>query len=106
MTNSSYQSSGSKFGPTPKFVAVALAASFAAACAFGTKLGLEVHTPFLGGVGNLGEEMVLNLPFGERRVVPFLCFCSNTHGKDCLQPVLTNSLHTYFLLHSTFLPCV
>eukprot|EP00804_Cyclotella_cryptica_P009767 CCRYP_013216-RA/>CCRYP_013216-RA protein AED:0.09 eAED:0.07 QI:0/0.5/0.66/1/1/1/3/1558/608 len=59
----SYQSSGSKFGPTPKFVAIALAASFAAACAFGTKLGLEVHTPFLGGVGNLGDEMVLDLPF-------------------------------------------
>eukprot|EP00804_Cyclotella_cryptica_P001203 CCRYP_021064-RA/>CCRYP_021064-RA protein AED:0.08 eAED:0.08 QI:24/1/1/1/1/1/3/1546/560 len=63
MSNPSYQSSGSKFGPTPKFVAIALAASFAAACAFGTKLGLEVHTPFLGGVGNLGDEMVLDLPF-------------------------------------------
>ena len=68
MTNPSYRSSDSKFGPTPKFVAVALAASFAAACAFGTKLGLDVHTPFLGGVGNLGEEMVLGLPFGESRL--------------------------------------
>jgi hypothetical protein len=65
MTNPNYQSTGSKFGITPKLIAGGLAASFAAACAFGTRLGLEVHTPFLGGIGNLGEEMMLGLPFGE-----------------------------------------
>ncbi|KAL3779228.1 hypothetical protein ACHAWO_009889 [Cyclotella atomus] len=63
MTNPTYQTSGSKFGITPKLIAGGFAATFAAACAFGTKLGLEVHTPFLGGAGNLGEEMVLGLPF-------------------------------------------
>ena len=63
MTNPSYQTE-SKYGITPKLVAGGFAATFAAACAFGTKLGLEVHTPFLGGVGNLGEEMMLGLPFG------------------------------------------
>lgn len=65
MTNPSIQTNGSKYGITPKLVAGGLAAGFAAACAFGTKLGLEVHTPFLGGVGNLGEEMMLSLPFGQ-----------------------------------------
>ena len=65
MTNPSYQTEGSKFGITPKLVGGAFAATFAAACAFGTKLGLEVHTPFLGGAGNLGEETMLGLPFGE-----------------------------------------
>lgn len=64
MINPSYQN-GSKYGITPKLIAGGFAAAFAAACAFGTKLGLEVHTPFLGGVGNLGEEMMISLPFGE-----------------------------------------
>ena len=65
MTNPTYQTSGSKLGVTPKLIAGGLAASFAAACAFGTKLGLDVHTPFLGGVGNLAEDVKLSLPFGE-----------------------------------------
>lgn len=65
MTNPSYQTEGSKFGITPKLVGGAFAATFAAACAFGTNLGLEVHTPFLGGAGNLGEETMLALPFGK-----------------------------------------
>jgi hypothetical protein len=34
------------------------------ACAFGTKLDLDVHTPFLAGIGNLGDDMVLGLSFG------------------------------------------
>ena len=65
MTNPSYQTSGSKLGITPKLIAGGLVAGFAAACAFGTKLGLDVHTPFLGGVGNLAEDVKLGLPFGE-----------------------------------------
>lgn len=64
MTNPSYSASGSKFGPAPKIVAGVGVALFAAACAFGTKLGFEAHSPFLFGAGNLPDETVLSLPFG------------------------------------------
>ena len=64
ITNPSYQSAGFKFGITPKLIAGVAAASFAVACAFGTKVGLDAHTPFLAGIGNLGDYMVLGLSFG------------------------------------------
>jgi hypothetical protein len=73
ITNSSYQSAGSKFGITPKLIAGVAAASFAVACAFGTKVGLDAHTPFLAGIGNLGDDMVLGLPFGRYNFISFLC---------------------------------
>jgi hypothetical protein len=68
MTNPDYQKSGSKFGIAPKVAAGAAVALFALACAFGTKIGgFEAHSPFLYGIGNLPEEAVLSLPFGELR---------------------------------------
>lgn len=63
MTNPDYAASGSKFGNTPKIVAGVGVALFAVACATGTGLGFEVHSPFLFGLGNLPEETVLALPF-------------------------------------------
>jgi len=65
MTNPDYTSSGSKFGSTPKIVAGVVALLFAVACATGTSLGFEAHSPFLFGIGNLPDETVLSLPFGE-----------------------------------------
>ena len=65
MTNPNYTSSGSKFGNVPKIIAGAAVAAFAVACSTGTGLGFEVHSPFLFGIGNLPEETVLSLPFGE-----------------------------------------
>jgi hypothetical protein len=59
-----YHSAESNFGITPKLIAGAVVASFAVAYAFGTKLDLDVHTPFLAGIGNLGDYMVLGLSFG------------------------------------------
>ncbi|KAL7533158.1 hypothetical protein ACHAWF_004366 [Thalassiosira exigua] len=56
-------SGGSKYGDVPKYVAGTCAALFAVACAFGTKAGFDVHSPFLFGVGNLSEEATLSLPF-------------------------------------------
>lgn len=64
MTNPSYsQQSGSKYGNVPKFIAGGAALAFAAACAFGTKVGFEGHSPFLFGIGNLPSDTVLSLPF-------------------------------------------
>mmetsp|Transcript_56863 Transcript_56863/g.120718 ORF Transcript_56863/g.120718 Transcript_56863/m.120718 type:complete len:561 (+) Transcript_56863:72-1754(+) len=63
MTNPDYTSSGSKFGSTPKIVAGVVALLFAVACATGTSLGFEAHSPFLFGIGNLPDETVLSLPF-------------------------------------------
>ena len=68
MTNPDYKPSdpgSSKFGNAPKIVAGAAALLFAVACATGTGLGFEAHSQFLFGVGNLPEETVLGLPFGE-----------------------------------------
>ena len=71
MTNPDYQKSGSKFGIAPKVAAGAAVGLFALACAFGTDVGgFEAHSPFLYGIGNLPEEAVLSLPFGEL-AVPF-----------------------------------
>lgn len=65
MTNPTYTTDGgSKFGNVPKVVGGVAVAMFAAACAFGTKLGFEVHSPFLFGIGNLSQETVSSLPFG------------------------------------------
>lgn len=63
MTNPNYSSSGSKYGNTPKIIGVVGALLFAAACATGTGLGFEVHSPFLFGIGNLPEDAVASLPF-------------------------------------------
>lgn len=66
LTNPNYRPadpSSSKFGNAPRIVAGVGALLFAAACATGTGLGFEVHSPFLFGVGNLPEETVLSLPF-------------------------------------------
>lgn len=72
MTNPDYQKSGSKFGIAPKVAAGAAVGLFALACAFGTNVGgFEAHSPFLYGIGNLPEEAVLSLPFGEL-AVPFV----------------------------------
>jgi hypothetical protein len=73
MTNPDYQRSGSKFGIAPKVAAGAAVGLFALACALGTTEfgGFEAHSPFLYGIGNLPEEAVLSLPFGEF-AVPFL----------------------------------
>ena len=37
---------------------------FAAACALGPGLGVEAHSPFLLGAGNLDPDFALSLPFG------------------------------------------
>ena len=55
---------GSKFGNAPKIVGGVAVGMFALACAFGTKLGFEAHSPFLFGIGNLSQESVSSLPFG------------------------------------------
>ena len=68
-----YHSAESNFGITPKLIAGAVVASFAVAYAFGTKLDLDVHTPYLAGIGNLGDDMVLGLPFGRYNFISFLC---------------------------------
>ena len=60
----------SKFGAVPKHVAGAGALLFAAACITGTGVGLEAHSQFLFGAGNLPEETVLGLPFGARCAAP------------------------------------
>lgn len=65
MTNPDYNTSGSKFGVTPKIIAGAGVLAFAAACASGTGLGVEAHSAFLFGAGNLPAETVISLPFGE-----------------------------------------
>lgn len=51
--------------PTLKTKGLALggAAAFAAACALGPGLGVEAHSPFLFGLGDLPSSVVLNLPW-------------------------------------------
>lgn len=64
MTNPSYSpQSTSKYGNTPKFIAGGAALTFAAACALGTKLGFEGHSPFLFGLGNLPADTMASLSF-------------------------------------------
>lgn len=63
MTNPNYSASGSKFKQGPKIVAGLGVALFAVACAFGTSLGFEAHSPFLFGAGNLPQDIVTGLPF-------------------------------------------
>ena len=63
MNNPNYTTSGSKYGPYPKIVAGLAVVTFAVACAVGTNVGFDVHSPFLFGLGNLPEETVTNLPF-------------------------------------------
>ena len=81
MTNPNYTAtdggSGSKFGNVPKIVGGVAVGMFAAACAFGTKLGFEAHSPFLFGIGNLSQETVSSLPFGTcvmYNIIETLCF--------------------------------
>jgi hypothetical protein len=64
MTNHSYSNqTGSKYGNAPKLIAGGVALAFAATCAFGTKLGIEGHSAFLFGLGNLPADTVSSLPF-------------------------------------------
>ena len=78
MTNPNYTATdGSKFGNVPKIVGGVAVGMFAAACAFGTKLGFEAHSPFLFGIGNLSQETVSSLPFGTcvvYNIIETLCF--------------------------------
>ena len=65
LTNPDYKPndpSTSKYGNAPKIVAGVGALLFAVACATGTSLGFEAHSPFLFGIGNLPEEVVTALP--------------------------------------------
>ena len=89
MTNPNYTttddsgSGGSKFGNVPKIVGGVAVGMFAAACAFGTKLGFEAHSPFLFGIGNLSQETVSSLPFGTcviYTIIETLCFFCAFHG--------------------------
>mmetsp|Transcript_8190 Transcript_8190/g.17423 ORF Transcript_8190/g.17423 Transcript_8190/m.17423 type:complete len:568 (-) Transcript_8190:45-1748(-) len=63
MTNPDYTKSGSKFGIAPKIIGGIGVILFAVACALGTGLGFQAHSPFLFGAGNLPEDTVISLPF-------------------------------------------
>jgi len=63
MTNLDYTKSGSKFGIAPKIIGGIGVILFAVACALGTGLGFQAHSPFLFGAGNLPEDTVISLPF-------------------------------------------
>jgi len=73
MTNPDYTKSGSKFGIAPKIIGGIGVILFAVACALGTGLGFQAHSPFLFGAGNLPEDTVISLPFGKKRLnlIPF-----------------------------------
>lgn len=63
ITNPDYDAEeGSKYGIAPKAVAGLAVLLFGTACAFGSST-FDVHSAFLGGVGNLPEDVVLSLPF-------------------------------------------
>jgi len=63
ITNPDYDAEeGSKYGVAPKVVAGLAVLLFGTACAFGSSV-FDVHSAFLGGVGNLPEDVVLSLPF-------------------------------------------
>jgi hypothetical protein len=47
----------------PRNIALAIAGVFAVACAMGPSLGLEAHTPFLSGLGDLPTDMTTSLPW-------------------------------------------
>jgi len=50
-------------GELPRKVALGIAAVVALVCATGSSLGLEAHSPFLFGLGDLGPETVGSIPF-------------------------------------------
>ena len=63
ITNPDYDAEeGSKYGVAPKVVGGLAVLLFGTACAFGSSV-FDVHSAFLGGVGNLPEDVVLSLPF-------------------------------------------
>lgn len=54
---------GSTLPITGQQLALASAGLFAAACALGPGLGVEAHSPFLLGLGNLSPDITLALPW-------------------------------------------
>jgi len=91
ITNPSYQSAGFKFGITPKLIAGAVLDSFAMACAFLTKLGLDGHTHFLLGL----EIWEITWFWG----CLLVCTTFVSRLKQCTTNLLTHSLSQSWAIH-------